>query len=213
MTPAQRKRVAARETPGGRERLLEAATALFAERGYAATGIAELCREAGVAKPALYWHFESKEGLLGAVIERVGSQWIERLQKVVYLEGHPLQRIQRLVTEWRTILLEQPELMRLPLIAQLEQGDSDRARAALRKIWSRGDAALIQGIEDTLGVQIQGVDLLAQTILDLLQGAALRQMAEPDPKRLARVFTDLQRTIAVLVADRLPPEVKLEDLP
>ena len=49
---------------GGRERLLEAATQLFAERGYAATGVAAICEAAGVAKPALYWHFGSKEELL-----------------------------------------------------------------------------------------------------------------------------------------------------
>ncbi|MCG8592615.1 MAG: TetR/AcrR family transcriptional regulator [Proteobacteria bacterium] len=194
--------------PGGRERLLQAAIRRFAEKGYAATGIADVCAEAGVAKTALYWHYESKEGLLAAVVEAVGNQWIERLQKAVYLEGDPLQRIDRLVGEWRQILLEQPELLRLPLVTQLEQGDSDVARTALRKVWRRAEQALVQGIEDTVGCSLPDVDLLAHTVFVLLQGAMLRQMADPDPDGLERVLDDLRRTIVLLVYDRLPEDAR-----
>jgi AcrR family transcriptional regulator len=42
-----------------RERLLDAAIELIAERGYSASSVEALCRRAGVAKTALYWHFGS----------------------------------------------------------------------------------------------------------------------------------------------------------
>jgi AcrR family transcriptional regulator len=212
--PRKRASKAAREgdTPGGRERLIEAAICRFAEQGYAATGIAEVCREAGVAKTALYWHFESKEGLLAAVVERVGTQWIEQIQKAAYLGGGPLERLERLTDEWRRIVLEQPELLRLPLVAQLEQGDSEVARRALRKIWRRAEQALVEGIEDTVGVALPDVDLLAHNMFVLLQGAMVRQISDPDPKQLERVLEDLKRTFLLLVVDRLPPGVEL-DLP
>ena len=90
--------------PGGRERLFDAATLLFAQKGYAATGIAELCGEAGVAKTALYWHFENKEGLLAEVVTRVGNRWIEQLRRAAEGEGSPRARLERLTGEWRRII-------------------------------------------------------------------------------------------------------------
>ena len=205
------KRKAARQGagPGGRERLLEAAIDAFAAKGYAATGIAEVCSAAGVAKTALYWHFENKEGLLAAVLTQVGTQWIEQLQKAAYLEGEPEDRLKRLTEEWRRIVLEQPELLRLPLVAQLEQGHSEVARDALRTLWLRSERALIEGIEDTIGVPIPDVDLVAHTIFVLLQGAMLRHMADPDAERLDRLLEDVQRTALLTIEGRLPEGVTL----
>ncbi len=46
-----------------REELMRAALKLFTQRGYTATTVRELVKEAGVTKPALYYYFKSKEGL------------------------------------------------------------------------------------------------------------------------------------------------------
>ena len=46
-----------------REELMRAALKMFTQRGYAATTVRELVKEAGVTKPALYYYFGSKEGL------------------------------------------------------------------------------------------------------------------------------------------------------
>ncbi len=54
-----------------RERLLDAAISLFAERGYAATSIREIVEAAGVTKPALYYYFQSKEGIFRAILDAV----------------------------------------------------------------------------------------------------------------------------------------------
>lgn len=51
--------------------LVDEGALLFAERGYAAVGLAEIVRAAGVTKGALYHHFGSKEGLFRAVLRRV----------------------------------------------------------------------------------------------------------------------------------------------
>jgi AcrR family transcriptional regulator len=47
-----------------RERLLRAAAAVFAERGYDGTRVADIAAAAGVSNGALYAHFESKAELL-----------------------------------------------------------------------------------------------------------------------------------------------------
>lgn len=46
-----------------KEQLLRASARLFAEQGYAATRIADIVKEAGVAKGLFYWYFENKEAV------------------------------------------------------------------------------------------------------------------------------------------------------
>ncbi|MGI5377654.1 ScbR family autoregulator-binding transcription factor [Streptomyces sp. CA-251387] len=52
-----------------RRAVLEAAAAVFAERGYAAATIAEILSRAGVTKGALYFHFNSKAALAQGVLQ------------------------------------------------------------------------------------------------------------------------------------------------
>ncbi len=61
---------------GGRERLLRAAVHQFAAKGYAATTVRGILREAGVSAPVLYYHFGSKEGLFLALV-REGAGKLE----------------------------------------------------------------------------------------------------------------------------------------
>lgn len=55
-----------------RRHLLELATELLSERGYAAASMDELAARAGVSKPVVYGLFGSKEGVLVAVIDALG---------------------------------------------------------------------------------------------------------------------------------------------
>jgi AcrR family transcriptional regulator len=69
--PRRRYRSAYREQQAQQTRaaLLEAATRLFTTRGWAATGMRDIAREAGVATETVYAHFGSKTGLLQKVID------------------------------------------------------------------------------------------------------------------------------------------------
>jgi len=54
---------------GTRSRILRAAGDCFAQQGYDATGVAEICERAGVTKGAFYHHFPSKQDLFLALLE------------------------------------------------------------------------------------------------------------------------------------------------
>ncbi|MEU9137046.1 ScbR family autoregulator-binding transcription factor [Streptomyces sp. NPDC048404] len=67
-----------------RRAVVEAAAAVFAERGYAAATIAEILERAEVTKGALYFHFGSKEALARGVIDAqiTRDYWVPRELKL-----------------------------------------------------------------------------------------------------------------------------------
>ena len=54
--------------PRKRKQMLEAATALFIERGYGAVSMDAVAKAAGVSKATLYAHFASKDALFATII-------------------------------------------------------------------------------------------------------------------------------------------------
>lgn len=65
--PAPSRTLAA--PPDARDRLLEAASTLFAHHGYQAIGLRDLASHLGLRAGSLYHHIESKQGLLFELIE------------------------------------------------------------------------------------------------------------------------------------------------
>ena len=187
-----------------RERILVAATDLFAERGYAATGVEALCQRARVVRTAIYWHFGSKEGVLVPVLERVASEWIEEIQKSVYLEGDPLARLDRFVTSLRDLVVLRPNLVRLLLAVTLERSEQDAAtRDALRAVFERARAAIVQGIDDSLGAPYPESALIARTALAFVSHAVAHQLVDPRPGEVDRVFSELRTAILLMIGARL----------
>jgi AcrR family transcriptional regulator len=60
-----------------RRALLDAARALFAEKGFAATGREEIAERAGVTRGALYHHFASKTDVAAAVVEELEGELVD----------------------------------------------------------------------------------------------------------------------------------------
>ncbi|HEX6455373.1 MAG TPA: helix-turn-helix domain-containing protein [Solirubrobacterales bacterium] len=71
------------------EQTLEAAHALFAERGYAAVTMDEIAAAVGVTKPLLYNYFGNKERLYIACMERAGDTLIKTVAETVGESANP----------------------------------------------------------------------------------------------------------------------------
>ena len=72
--------------------LLESGIALFAEKGYAGTSVREIVERAGVTKPALYYYFESKEGMFHAILDWSSEKLAIMLEDVLKSHGTTLDR-------------------------------------------------------------------------------------------------------------------------
>jgi AcrR family transcriptional regulator len=112
----------------GRDRLLAAALKLFADKGYAATSVADIQRASGLApgSGALYKHFASKRELLeAAVAHRIDSIVAAREQ---YDAGQPGSVEQAVRTAGQLIwnnLKESEDLLKVMLREPDELGDLD----------------------------------------------------------------------------------------
>jgi AcrR family transcriptional regulator len=81
--------------------LLAAALELFVERGYAATRLDDVARQAGVSKGTVYLYFASKEELFKAVVREGLVPLLERGEKMVAEHhGSAAELIRNLVRGW-----------------------------------------------------------------------------------------------------------------
>src|SRR3954452_4803748 len=69
----------AQPTDATRDRLLDAAASVFAERGYDRAGVQEIARRAGLTTGAIYGRFSGKAELLQAAIEARTSDEFDEL--------------------------------------------------------------------------------------------------------------------------------------
>jgi AcrR family transcriptional regulator len=188
-----------------RSRILAAARNLFAEHGYAATPVSAICKQADVAKPAVYWHFENKEGLFVAVLEQVNAEWIDDLRKQTQEAGEPRDRLNSLMAAWRSFVRDHPYSVRLPMVAQLEQAALPRARAAIQRAWQRGEEAIVDGLRAALpGLELPQLEHVAFAAVTLLQGAMMRHSIDGDDAGLDRRLDETRRAISLLIWARIP---------
>lgn len=210
MKPARqdRRRRKGAET---RERILRAATELFSSQGYAATGVSEIARRAGIEKAALYWHFDSKETLLAEVIERIDADWIETIRTQVVEQTDPAERLTQFVEGLKSLVAEQPHRLRLMMSVALERSEvSPETRNAIRRILDNTATVIVEEFERTMGVALPDVDLIARLSLGYLFEATLRSTVDPENLDLDRLFTHLKRLIGRDLAAqirRLTPEL------
>lgn len=68
---------AADPAPTTRERIPLVALQLFAEKGYEATSMREIAEHLGITKPALYYHFDSKEAIVRELLRELHGQVAE----------------------------------------------------------------------------------------------------------------------------------------
>ena len=61
-----------------KEKILDAALVSFAENGYRGTNLRDLAAGMGLSKSALYRHYESKEDIWNAVLDRMEAYYVSR---------------------------------------------------------------------------------------------------------------------------------------
>jgi AcrR family transcriptional regulator len=93
-----------------RPRLVEAASAVFAEKGYASTRVADIAERAGVGKGTVYEYFSSKEELLFAVFEMTNAEISRRMDATLAGDGSTEEQLHNLLRLGAEVITEQIEM-------------------------------------------------------------------------------------------------------
>jgi TetR/AcrR family transcriptional regulator len=100
-------------TGGTAERILDAALASFATRGYEASSLDALADSLGVRKQSILYWFPSKEALLEAVIDRSAGELREALEGSLDRAGNGWARVEAVVRSVFRLAARRPELLGL----------------------------------------------------------------------------------------------------
>jgi TetR/AcrR family transcriptional regulator len=95
------------------ERILDAAEALFAERGYEGTTLRDVAERVGLRTPSLYNHFPNKESLYEAVLERGISPVLDVLSEVVEARERTDRDVRQVTERTMALVGRRPDLPRL----------------------------------------------------------------------------------------------------
>lgn len=157
-----------------RARLLTAARRLFGEHGYEATSIESVLEASGVARGALYHHFQSKAELFDAVLAEVLIEIAERTAAAAAAAGSsdPLEGLRAGSHAWLLMALD-PTIQRIALLdpttavgwARWREQDQAHSLGGLR-------ATLLRLAEEQR-VPHDEAELLAHVLLAALNEAAL----------------------------------------
>lgn len=96
--------------PNRRDLILDAALALFHERGYEATGIDDIGEAAHVTGPAVYRHFRSKQDILETLLRDRGVSALSEVQAIAEGPGSVEEVLERLVEHAARTMVANPSL-------------------------------------------------------------------------------------------------------
>jgi len=101
-----------------RSRIIAEATRLFSEKGYSATSMREVAEAVGITKPALYYHFSSKEVLYQETIREHMNHYRSVILQTIEEQGSLRQRMANVIATHLRRVQEHPEVMLLLLTAE-----------------------------------------------------------------------------------------------
>jgi len=94
-------------------RVLDAAAAVFAEKGYHGTTTKNIAEKIGIRQASLYYYASSKEELLDGVCEIGMEGFLESAQRINNIDQHPQDKIRLIIFEHLAPLWRQPNYMQV----------------------------------------------------------------------------------------------------
>ena len=180
-----------------RDRLVEAARALFWKHGYSSTGIAQILKEADAGSGSLYYFFPTKEDLLLAVLEWYRENlWSQVVQPVFDRVTDPIERIFGILDGYRRGLLSTSFQHGCPIgNLALEVADSLPAARQLLAVNFTGWRKVIeQCLAESADLLPEALDReqLALFVLTTMEGAVMLARAYQDVEPYDAAVTQLR---------------------
>ncbi|HEY5287028.1 MAG TPA: TetR/AcrR family transcriptional regulator [Solirubrobacteraceae bacterium] len=173
-----------------RKRLIDAIIELAAERGYAATTVADIIKRAQVSRKAFYEHFEDRRDLLLAAFDSVSPASFEAIRDAAQRGGRPSRQFEALMRRLCRVARESPGTIALETI-EIAAVDPDGLERRERLMGAYGEL-----LDDCLRAESEQ-PALPQLLARTLAGGAYRtidaRLRAGRADQLAALSTQLAR--------------------
>jgi TetR/AcrR family transcriptional regulator, cholesterol catabolism regulator len=209
ITMATSRRVASKGNSKDKaQRLIQAGLALFSSRGFHGTSIRDIAEKAGALISDIYYHFDSKDGLLLAILDEKISYVTVDLQEISKRDIDPINRFELMV---RNMVMS---IKLLEKEAKIMNFDKEYISPECNERIKRGQLETMNLFEkellnlQTLGyIRYKHTRLLAANILSLI--AWLVRWYRPDgPLSLAEIGDEIMTFIFHGVFGRPSPDTE-----
>jgi AcrR family transcriptional regulator len=150
-----------------RRQLFATALRLFAERGYAAATMDDIAEAAGVTKPLLYQHFESKRALYLELMDVFAGVVVTRIVEATASADGPRQEVERGFAAYFALMVENEAAFRL-LYGREAPADQELSEARRRV-----EETIAQAIDPLIDAGLEPGHrlLLAHSVVGMAEGA------------------------------------------
>lgn len=218
-TPKRRRKSAplARPEPrsapeDSRERLLWAASRVAAERGYVGTTISRVCAESGLPVSSVYWYFEDKDALLGAVVQSSWETWLQHQPTWTPAVGAEERdaTLRTVLLQGTRSFLDTPDFLRVGHGVTLARQEQETAAHTLFRDLRRDTEKLLTGwfLDTFAGSGHEGdkplAQVLARTVISVTDGLFLAEQVDDWDWDL-EAFVDLFVAVLEAIVDGATP--------
>jgi AcrR family transcriptional regulator len=170
-----------------KERIIAAASKVLAEKGYEATTLREISREAQAAPGLVHYYFGGKDELLVEALQAAGRHFHQRMEHLA--QQVPADRsLEAVLTQLRERVDLEPDVYRLryesfslglhnPVIEPKVRERLAQRRSEIGSVMAK----VFENMEGTEGAQRSSLDptILAALLLSLFDGLALQKIMDP----------------------------------
>ena len=123
-----------------KEKILLAALDMFSQKGYEGTNIRELSASLGLVKSGIYKHYESKEAIWNALLDRMIAYYGERFGSAEHLPPVPdsLEDFISMTMRMVHLTIHDEQIVKTRKVLTLEQYRDERARDLATKHFLTG---------------------------------------------------------------------------
>ncbi|MFY9783222.1 MAG: TetR/AcrR family transcriptional regulator [Acidimicrobiales bacterium] len=165
-------------TPHGerRDQLLLVARKIFAERGFQATTMDDIAKEAGFTKPILYQYFDSKTELYREIVNQTAEKLLDSLRTAVAAVESPRAKIEVAFRVYFEMVVGETDAFRI-LFIHSHEGET---KGDLRNV----ELGLVSFLEPLIAVRIKPDHRrqLAAGVVGIAEGAATAWLIQQEGK-------------------------------
>ncbi|MFT5419506.1 MAG: TetR/AcrR family transcriptional repressor of nem operon [Candidatus Endobugula sp.] len=181
----------------GRDRLLEAATALFLEGGFESTSPQAIYDRSGVGQGSFYYHFKSKIALMDTVLANIKKSVDDEIEQIEALYVDPVARIKQYLARRQ----RGAKGCRLGRFVYENTAKNEQIAKHLLGYLASIRQFLQRNIKQAQAQQLITLALSAQALSDLIviqvQGAYILSRIEQDDELMQKKMTDLNKLLFI----------------